>query len=1017
MWFCFELLAPMQRTLRLRCSSERDAQCWVGDFREMTKVADPLAFFYFFAGSRFHVPPEKKTDKKFNTHLPDEIDTCLEPLRRIVVTLKMPPKLFDRLPKLLRDGNTVQLRPIMFSQGINEAQVVADSAAAGAVVKASNEMQDVVNQMGLQLLRAYHEEKLEHFKDYQRSLERKEEDLTNFEEQLLHRQKQESIRCANLMENLEHSVRQASETRKTLFEILILAGDTVRALGGFRMTNCMSGKDRTGMSVTLEQARIAVDRRIHGIRHPQFGVLGINLMKRESNFFLPEGKFKVQVSHVRVVLPKAMRTLGYRKLNISIWVDGVYRQSDSSQCLDWSSWDCMFDVVAPIPATSKIKFAVCEARSMFSQSAALASVETSLERVLRDCDVGSEVVLPMTISGKSAFKKLKTLVKIKFKVLRVHMGRRDAKQIVGGKRVLDIAALMRAHGPRLQNCRKNICKTAYSLRLPARLALPFAYKPPKGTSDANDRPNVLILFADDLGFNDLSCYGHPTASTPHIDALATKGMRFTQWYSGFHVCSPSRGTMMTGRIPPRWGGAGASWAGGVFNADAVGGIPSNETTIAEILSEVGYSTHIVGKWHLGQTEDHLPTSHGFDTYLGIPYSDDMGSSAWQYYNSVDRPPLPLLDISNSSIRIVEQPTNLNLLSERYVNRTRDVIKMSKEKNVPFFLYVAFNHVHVPDFASKAFCNTSLRGRFGDALSELDDAIGKIMRSLEESGVANNTIVFFTSDNGPWLVKGLSGGSAGLLRDGKTTTWEGGVREPGIVVWPGKIASDSISRSVVTTYDIFATIVSIVGAESPPDRIIDGRDISPILFGENDTSPHDCIFHYKGSPGLKCPEEMPENCPGLWAARCGPYKLHYVTSTWTNGSNNGVFHDPPLIFNVEHDPSESWALDTSSREYEDARTRIENAVAIHKRGMKAVPNQMARGVDPNLKVCCDPKSQEKYPQYPNCTCNPENFRMTTGDDDDQDGVFVCAPVYEASDATGRLDSTEWPWMDPMPYQDA
>eukprot|EP00940_MAST-03C_sp_MAST-3C-sp2_P000474 g474.t1 len=480
-WFAFELFAPLQRTLRLRCTREADAENWVTDLRSLFKVADPIAFNYFFAGSRFHVDPEQMTEKRFTTQLPKQNETCVEPLRRIIVTLKVPPKLFDRLPQPLRDGRTVQLRPVMFSQGINEAQVVADSAAAGTVVNASNEMQEVVNRMGLQLLRQYHNEKLERFKQFQRTFDDENEPRSKYDQQILQRQKKQTIRCANLMENLEHCVLQASESHKTQFEILILAGDVVRALGGFRFTNCMSGKDRTGMSVTLEQARIAVDRHLHGIRDPEFGVFGIRLMQRNSNFFLPDGKFKVQISSIRVLLPKAMRMLGHRRLSVKISVDGVVRVSDASQTMDWNTWTCEFDVVAPIAPTSTISISLNESRNMFSQSASLATADAPLEKVLRDCDVGSEVTLPMSMAAKTPFSKLKDRVRVRFKVLRLCMGRRGVKDIVGGKRVLDIAALMRAHGPRLQNCRKNILKSAYSLRLPARLALPFAYKPPKGT--------------------------------------------------------------------------------------------------------------------------------------------------------------------------------------------------------------------------------------------------------------------------------------------------------------------------------------------------------------------------------------------------------------------------------------------------------------------------------------------------------------------------------------------------------
>ena len=285
---------------------------------------------------------------------------------------------------------------------------------------------------------------------------------------------------------------------------------------------------------------------------------------------------------------------------------------------------------------------------------------------------------------------------------------------------------------------------------------------------------------------------------------------------------------------------------------------------------------------------------------GIPYSCDMGSSAWRPQRSVDRPPLPLLN----GMDILEQPTDLNKLSQRYVDFALDFINNTTKQtpDKPFFLYFAFNHVHVPDFASQKFCNQSIRGRFGDALAELDDAVGQVtvvafvsnsvpsnlvqeaqynlqvMAGLKAAGVDDDTIVFFSSDNGPWLIMELAGGSAGLLRDGKTTTWEvkqqklrltdrhlrfvvafvfvslflylqGGIREPGIVRWPGKIAPNTLSNSVVATYDIFATTLSLAGVNVPSDRIIDGKDISPILFDSNTTSPHQCLFHYKGTPGL------------------------------------------------------------------------------------------------------------------------------------------------------------------------
>lgn len=501
---------------------------------------------------------------------------------------------------------------------------------------------------------------------------------------------------------------------------------------------------------------------------------------------------------------------------------------------------------------------------------------------------------------------------------------------------------------------------------------------PTASQLAGSKPNILILFADDLGFGDLASYGHPTTQTPNLDLLASQGVRFTQWYSGFHVCSPSRASMMTGRIPPRVGIAGAAWTGGVFNSDAVGGLPANETTVAELLSSAGYRTMAVGKWHLGQTPDHLPTAHGFDTYYGIPYSVDMGTSAWRNETSVDRPALPLLSSkSRGNVDIIEQPTDLNLLSDRYVNASVDFVRKSSASGDPWMLYFAANHVHVPDYASPKFCNSTLRGRFGDALAELDDVIGRILAAVDDVA-GDDTLVFFTSDNGPWLVKFEAGGSAGLLRDGKETTWEGGVRVPGIARWTGKIQPGRVEQEVVATYDIFTTAAALAGVPLPQDRIIDGADLSPILFDDYSAERyprsqplHDCIFNYKGTPNASCPKQHP-NCPGLWAVRCGHYKLHRVTSTTRPKPTGPVFHDPPLIYHIDNDPGENFPLSSTSAEYTSARSVIEAAIADHEARLKPVPNQIAMGKNPDLEVCCDRAKK--------CVCDPQNL-----------DVFVCGPV--------------------------
>lgn len=518
-----------------------------------------------------------------------------------------------------------------------------------------------------------------------------------------------------------------------------------------------------------------------------------------------------------------------------------------------------------------------------------------------------------------------------------------------------------------------------------------------------------------MGYGDMSCTGHPTISTPHLDALASEGTRFTQWYSGFHVCSPSRASMMTGRLPIRSGTAGAYWIGGVFRADAKGGIPANETTVAELVRRVGYATLAVGKWHLGQQPQFLPTAHGFDEYFGIPYSVDMGVSAW--HSSTDGP-LPLLH----NLTVVEQPVDLNTLETRYVEKASAFIRQHAAARKPFLLYLAFSHVHIPDFVAPSFCNASARGRFGDAMEELDSHIGEVMSVVKDSGVDNDTLVFFTSDNGPWLIQLLAGGSAGHFFEGKQTNWEGGIRVPGIVRWPGHVKAGVVSKALVATYDIFPTVASLSGAGVPADRIIDGRDLTGLLGGLGG-DPDRCLFHWKGTPSKGLPPQSDDPKPGLWAVRCGAYKAHFVTScsvmhlhgdkrcgsdaaygaTESSGeavsrylaafractaenpadlcalemSSKPVKHDPPLLFNVNHDPSEMYPLPSGGAEYKAALDVILAAKREHEASLTPVPNQVGLGDDPSLGVCCSVDTT------PACVCNPENYEPQGG---------VCSPVF-------------------------
>eukprot|EP01084_Bolivina_argentea_P092225 165947_1 len=507
------------------------------------------------------------------------------------------------------------------------------------------------------------------------------------------------------------------------------------------------------------------------------------------------------------------------------------------------------------------------------------------------------------------------------------------------------------------------------------------------------KPNFLILFADDLGFGDLGFNGHPTITTPNLDHYAHEGMRLNQWYSGFHVCSPSRAAMLTGRLCVRSGCCGG-WKGGVFRQGAKGGLPTNETTFATVLKKAGYATMAIGKWHLGVLPQFMPLGHGFDEYYGVPYSVDMGKSPWNEGGGF--PPLPLVENET----VIQQPLDLSVLSKGYLNAATTFIKKYSSNNTPWLLYFPLSHVHVPDYSSIEYCNTSIRGFFGAAMTEMDDLIGQVMKSLTTLGVENNTLTFFTSDNGPWLTQRIAGGSAGLFRNGKETTWEGGFREPAFAHWPGMIDAKSISYELTATYDIFTTIINVANATQylPNDnRVYDGKDMSDILFF-NGKSQHECIYYYGGDMptpytlnGNGCPynkgtADYPK-CQGLWAVRCGEYKAHWVT---TNGNGSVTLHDPPELYNVNWDPSELHPIYKSNVQYKNIINTLNNSRIQHLATLDVgITNQIELGTSNDNVFCMDPNSQNKYPNYPNCTGTPDNWNQ-----------FICQPVCLDFDRCGN-----------------
>lgn len=456
--------------------------------------------------------------------------------------------------------------------------------------------------------------------------------------------------------------------------------------------------------------------------------------------------------------------------------------------------------------------------------------------------------------------------------------------------------------------------------VPAQTSSP---KPSYAPRKPADRPNVVIIFCDDLGYGDLGCYGHPTIRTPHLDRMAAQGLRFTSFYVAASVCTPSRAALLTGRYPLRSGMCNDTRR--VLFPDSAGGLPDWEITIAELLKALGYATACVGKWHLGHLPEYLPTKQGFDSYFGVPYSNDMDRAAdSKLGKSIFSEPksmywnVPLM----RDDKIVERPADQHTLTRRYTEEAVKFIKANRDR--PLFLYLAHTMPHVPLFTSKGFQGKSKRGLYGDVVEELDWSVGQILDTLKSEGLDENTIVVFTSDNGPWLIFGLHGGSAGLLRDGKGSTWEGGVRVPCIIRWPGQIKPGTVTAQIASTLDVLPTIAKVTGAKVPDDRVIDGVDLSPLLRGHD--SARTSMMFYRGTK--------------LYAARQGPFKAHFITKP-AYGPGKPIEHDPPLLYHLEHDPSESHDI---AKAHPAVIAAIRDMVAAHQANMHPGKNQLDATID-------------------------------------------------------------------------
>ena len=353
-------------------------------------------------------------------------------------------------------------------------------------------------------------------------------------------------------------------------------------------------------------------------------------------------------------------------------------------------------------------------------------------------------------------------------------------------------------------------------------------------------PNIVIIFMDDLGYGDLSVNGALDYRTPNLDRMATEGIRFTNFLAAQAVCSASRSALLTGCYPNRIGFSGALFPGAKM------GISSEEMTIAELLKQKNYATAIFGKWHLGDNKKFLPLQHGFDEYFGIPYSNDMwpvwfdGKPAKpEQVQKYQFPPLPLID-GNDKADEVKTLEDQGLLTKRYTERAVNFIK--KNKNKPFFLYVPHSMPHVPINASPAFKGKSKQGLYGDVMMKMDWSVGEILKTLKDNGLDKNTLVIFTSDNGPWLNFGNHAGSTGGLREGKGVSFEGGLRVPCIMRWKGTMPEGLVCNQLTSTIDILPTIAAICDVKLPKNRI-DGVNMLPILRGDMDNQPRKYFYYY------------------------------------------------------------------------------------------------------------------------------------------------------------------------------
>ncbi|MEL7121410.1 MAG: sulfatase [Bacteroidota bacterium] len=426
----------------------------------------------------------------------------------------------------------------------------------------------------------------------------------------------------------------------------------------------------------------------------------------------------------------------------------------------------------------------------------------------------------------------------------------------------------------------------------------FGCQTPK--QEASNTPNVIFIYADDLGYGDLSCYGSDSISTPYLDQMAKNGIRFTNFYTTSPICSPSRAGLLTGRYQVRSG------ITRVFFPNSLEGMDSTEYTMAEMFKENGYTTALIGKWHLGHLPPFTPNVQGFDYWFGIPYSNDM---EWKPRKD---PPLPL--VRNG--KIIAQPVNQKELTQRYTSEAQYFI--AKNRNKPFFMYMAHTFPHKPLHVSAEYANSSKLGKYGDVVQELDRSVGEVLQTLKDFGLEENTIVVFSSDNGP-AIKGK--GSTGGLRGGKATTWEGGIKVPTLMQWKGTLENEKVNHTPMIMTDWLPTFASIIGADLA-EKKLDGQDLSGNLFKGEEIE--DRTFYWYFNEDLR-------------AIRSGKWKYKKAVLDNPYRQNALVPHDASL-FDLEKDPNETQNLAEA----------MPDKVAEMERIMAEFKNNLGEVSEPKLK---------------------------------------------------------------------